>query len=539
MKTQREDGSDAAGSSSGSLQTGPGPGKQTLTGAAAFGAGAPAGAAPVQRQVAGGAIAAPGSAVTGADATATPAVAPGAAMADDIAQVKQAIDAATWDGALKLLDGHAQLHDVVTILSQLAGTGHLAKLAANATGATPRVASAIDTVTNHKVDSAKVAADASDGDKADLAAFADLRRWPELLPHATRDKDHQITVKKGTPATKKGKDVVAAVQNSAVVPDVAKPTIDVKQQQMVNYIAATRDQLPDLLSAKYGNAKGGGGVGYMYGGKDASKPTDVKAAGTDKPSLQKKWVWEEVGSEGGASSVNTYDGMDVTYGKGFAAGGAVESMLQLLFAKDPAVKDMFLDAGVTIDKGKWQVVNTALGAIEDDKNALHLFEVNPKLLSIFVTMAEDPKHAQTNLDVQWEQLGKGAGKIPDYAKDWDELPTKLCVHLKHWLPGYAWVANDYSATAGDTLAIVKRFGHLMVAAEGSTQKSGALLVDGGKTAWGTVSHLKTLAKGAGFTALSGAATLTTITKEQLDTDKANAGKLLFPAGKGEYYVVDG
>ena len=45
--------------------------------------------------------------------------------------------------------------------------------------------------------------------------------------------------------------------------------------------------------------------------------------------------------------------------------------------------------------------------------------------------------------------------------------------------------------------------------------------------------------GAGFTALSGAATLTAITKEQLDTDKANAGKLLFPAGKGEYYVVDG
>jgi hypothetical protein len=199
------------------------------------------------------------------------------------------------------------------------------------------------------------------------------------------------TIKKGTAATKKGKEVTPAVQNSAVVPDVDKPTLEAKHKAVVAYIAAWRDQLPDRLSEKYGGAKGGGGIGYMYGGKDPSKPTEVKAGGTEKEALQKKWVWEEVGSEGGASSVNTYDGMDVTFGKGFAAGGGLEPMLSKLFAKDAAAKDMFLDAGLALIDGKWQMVNTDLGAIEDGKNALRLFEVNPKLLSIFVTMAEDPK----------------------------------------------------------------------------------------------------------------------------------------------------
>lgn len=361
------------------------------------------------------------------------------------------------------------------------------------------------------------------------------RDWPTVLPHANRDKDHQITIKKGAPADKAKKTPV--VQNTANVPEIAKPELDDAKQKIVKTIADHRAALPDLLSAKYGGAKGKGGIGYMYGGKDGGKPSSVQKGGTDKASLQEKWVWEEVGSEGGASSVNTYDGMDVTFGKGFAGAGNVGSLLTKLFAKDAEIKNLFLDAGVTIAGGQWQLVNTDLGAIEDGDNALRLFEVNPQLLSVFVSMAEDPKFAQTNLDTQWDQLKQGAGNIPAYAKDWEELPTKLAIHLKHWLPGYAWVANDYAATAGDTLAIVKRFGSLMVAKEKTATKSGALHVDGGKTAWGTVSHLKVLAKGAGFTALAGAAQLVTISKEDLDTDTQYAGKLLFPAGKDQYYVV--
>jgi hypothetical protein len=531
MKAHQGSGNADVGSSRSASQAGATPGKRTLTEAIDSGAST---APPVQRKAEGAASETTTTAAAASETAPTAA----AARAADIAQLKQAIDAATWDAALKLLDGKPQLRDVLAILAELAPTGHLDKLAAGATGASPRIAGAIDTAKNHKVGTA-VPADASDADKLDLQAFADLRRWPELLPHAGRDKDHQISIKKGTAATNKGKETIAAVQNSAVVPDVAKPALEAKQQAMIAYIAAHREQLPDLLSEKHGGAKGGGGIGYMYGGKDPSKPSEVKAGGAGDEALRKKWVWEEVGSEGGASSVNTYDGMDVTFGKGFAAGGAVESMLSLLFAKDPAAKDLFLDAGITIDKGQWQMVNTDLGAIEDGKNALRLFEVNPRLLSIFVSMAEDPKHAQTNLDVQWEQLKKGAGMIPEYAKAWDELPTKLCLHLRHWLPGYAWVNNDYSATQGDTLAIVKRFGNIMVTREGTKQKSGALLVDGGKTHWGTVSHLKTLAKGAGFTALSGAAALETITREQLDTETKYDGKLLFPAGKDQYYVVAG
>src|SRR5204863_318626 len=82
----------------------------------------------------------------------------------------------------------------------------------------------------------------------------------------------------------------------------------------------------------------------------------------DKGAKNEKWVWEEVGSEGGASSVNTYDNMHVTLGKGFAAGGALEAVLKTLFAKDAEVKNQFLDAGLALDaKSQWPAVNTVAG----------------------------------------------------------------------------------------------------------------------------------------------------------------------------------
>src|SRR5204863_8612 len=161
---------------------------------------------------------------------------------------------------------------------------------------------------------------------------------------------------------------------------------------IVDYVRLRRDALPDLLSAKYGGVPGKAGIGYMYGGKNPQKPTSVKDAEKkpdDKGAKNEKWVWEEVGSEGGASSVNTYDNM-------------------------------------------------------------------------------------------------------------------------HVRPGYSWGKNDYYRSKGDMAAIVKRLAELMLSKEGTTQKGGALMVDGGKTAWGTVSHLHTCDGGAGFSALSGAATLKTI-----------------------------
>jgi hypothetical protein len=236
--------------------------------------------------------------------------------------------------------------------------------------------------------------------------------------------------------------------------------------------------------------------------------------------------------------VNTYDDLNVTLGHGFGAAGGLQQMLNALFARDAAARDAFLDAGVALDGAQWLLVDTERGGVEVGTNALRLLQVDPKLLSVFVTIAEDPQHAQANADTQFNELLKGGGKIPDYANEWKEWPTRLAMHLAHWLPAYSWKMNDYSQTNGELIEIVKRFGSLMVQRDSTQQANGALLVDGAKKTFGVVLHLKTLAKGEGFRALAGAAKLETISKEQRSSDAQWSGKLLFPAGGDSYYVID-
>lgn len=354
--------------------------------------------------------------------------------------------------------------------------------------------------------------------------------WPDL-PRAQRDAKHEITVKKGTPA--KGK--TPAVQNVAVVPDVAKPTLDGKQQAIVDQIKKNRDALPDLLSGTpAAGATGSAGVGYMYGGKNPGKPTSVKAGGTDPKSTREKWIWEEVGGEGGSSSINTWDNMHVTYGKGFAASTTLPGVLNALFAKDPAAKAMLEDVGVALDGSEWMVVNTDLGAVEVGMNALRLLETSPKLLSVLITIGEDPAHAQVNLDVQWAKVMAAAGKYPAYAETWSETAFKVGFHMAHWLPAYGWGSVDYKPTGGDILKIVKTFAK---ATAGRTQPNGAYLVP---AQWGLVTHLRSFGGGAGLRAIesSGATAPVTIDKEKTTKDAAWKDKILIPDGKDAFRVLD-
>lgn len=242
-------------------------------------------------------------------------------------------------------------------------------------------------------------------------------------------------------------------------------------------------------------------------------------------------VFEEVGSEGGASSINTYDGMDLTYGKGFAL-TTLPGVLNALFAKDPSTNDLLMDAGMTLDQGKWLVVNTELGAIEEGMSALRLLEVDPKLLSLFITMGEDPKYAQTNLDVQWAMVMTASGKYPAYAETWSENAFKTGFHMAHWLPGFGWGRVDYGPTGADILKIVKTFAK---AAAGKEKPNGAFLVP---AMWGLQSHLMKFGGGAGLTALTAASgAAVAIDAGKVETDVAWKGSILIPEGKGTYRVL--
>jgi hypothetical protein len=178
------------------------------------------------------------------------------------------------------------------------------------------------------------------------------------------------------------------------------------------------------------------------------------------------------------------------------------------------------------------MVNTDLGAVEEGTNALRLLEVNPKLLSLLITIGEDPKHAQINLDVQWAKVMASSGKYPAYASTWSEAAFKIGFHLAHWLPAYGWGVVDYSSTGGDILKIVKTFAK---ASAGAAKPNGAYVVP---AMWGLLSHLTTFGGGAGLTALRAAAgTPVTIPAGSAGTDTAWSGKLLVPDGKGTYLAL--
>jgi len=374
---------------------------------------------------------------------------------------------------------------------------------------------------------------------AGVDAFAEVLDWPTLLPRAGRNATHAITIKKGTAAKKQGKLVTPAVQNTAVVPAIPMPHLDKKQQAIIEYVKMKRAALPDRLTGTaFAGKAGGGGIGYMYGGRNPGAPTSVKAAGTDDKAKHEKWIWEEVGSEGGASSINTYDtdasGSDnVTFGMGFAK-STLPSLLKALFAKDPEIKKALLDAGLALDGSKWLIVNTDLGAVEEGTDALRLLEVNTKLLSLLMNIGEDPKHAQTNLDVQWAAVMAGGGKYPQYAATWSsENAFKIAFHMAHWLPAYSWASVDYSPTDGDILKIVKTFAK---AAAGKAAANGVYLVP---ARWGLLSHLAKFGAGKGLTELKTAAgDPVAIENGKEKTDPAYSDKLLIPEDRGKYLVLD-
>jgi hypothetical protein len=179
-------------------------------------------------------------------------------------------------------------------------------------------------------------------------------------------------------------------------------------------------------------------------------------------------------------------------------------------------------------------VNTDLGAVEEGDNALRLLQVNTKLLSLLISMAEDPKHAQTNLDVQWEKVMATAGKYPDYAASWSENAFKIGFHMAHWLPAYSWTYKDYKPTGGDILKIVKTFTKAM----SSVQANDAYVA---QAKWGLLSHLGKFGGGAGLTALTAATgDAVVIEAGKLGTDPQWKGKILILDDKTKktYRVLD-
>src|SRR5262249_29997795 len=144
---------------------------------------------------------------------------------------------------------------------------------------------------------------------------------------------------------------------------------------------------------------------------------------SDRDAKIKRVVWEEVKYEGESSAINAYDSQILTWGRGFGArAGLLPEVMEVLF-KNNAAAETFLSYGVDFlareaEQG-YRVVNLRTGAIETGVDALRLIQTDPRLLGVFVKIAEDPRYSQQVADAQWEVVAKNAGDVPSYASGWD------------------------------------------------------------------------------------------------------------------------
>jgi hypothetical protein len=210
------------------------------------------------------------------------------------------------------------------------------------------------------------------------------------------------------------------------------------------------------------------GPGYIY-----SDPTrDIKIDVEGKNDIEKKVnqiIYNELMKEGSWSSINTYDGEIFTWGKGFAATGALNVVLDELLKVDPKYLAMFRQVGIDVVGGRLQVLGDD-GKVYADKKGDYAgakqIQKSVQLQSFFIELGEKKEFREDVAKAQYRAIMKTAGKWPAYVVDqaagkfadsWDEASVAMLAHLSHWLSAGSWSHTDYSSTKGDMASVIYKF----------------------------------------------------------------------------------
>jgi hypothetical protein len=310
-----------------------------------------------------------------------------------------------------------------------------------------------------------------------------IKGWTQSLPAARRSAGEQITVT--FYATEKPPE--------ASNDSIGLMNLNDEQKCLINTIKHNRGAVETgmLELQRYRTIIGGKRIfqfGYVYQGQTPQEPSAIKsipANTTDRQSKVKRIVWEELKHEGETSAINAYDSQLLTWGRGFGArAGLLPLVMEILF-KDQAVAEAFVSYGVDFiakekEKG-YRVVNLKTGGVETGADALRLIQTDPRLLGIFVKIAEDPKYSQKVADAQWEVVAKNAGNVPAYAHRWDDRWIALVSHISHWWPVTGWRGKErvVSYSGSNTIKdLLLKWGRKAASAP---KPSGALVVGNADT----------------------------------------------------------
>jgi hypothetical protein len=202
--------------------------------------------------------------------------------------------------------------------------------------------------------------------------------------------------------------------------------------------------------------------------RTASPSGDI--VGSTDPKKVAQWqLWQDISDEGDPSSMNTYDRPDianVTWGRGFAtSGGQLQTMMTRLFSIDPQARDLFYNAGITLEGNDFVVVDIAGHYKAKGRAAQRLIEFDQRLVSLFVNLAQGTfvsdgeKHRQAVLDVQFERFTSrgGTADIPSFALKWTRQARALVGHNIH-LGGVTW--NSFKDINGDLKSAIKKIAEI-------------------------------------------------------------------------------
>ncbi|HKQ77865.1 MAG TPA: hypothetical protein VJ810_29475 [Blastocatellia bacterium] len=367
----------------------------------------------------------------------------------------------------------------------------------------------------------------------------DVNKWPQLLQAVKRAQKEQITV------TFHEKEKAPTASNQSF----GKQRLSEEQKCLLSGIKRKRGEIATnmLKLQRYRTIINGRRIlqyGYVYLGKTPLEPSLIKAISpdaSDRDSKIKSVVWEELKHEGETSAINAYDSQILTWGRGFGArAGLLPEVMEILF-KDPAVVEAFRSYGIDYiarekEKG-YRVVNLRNGAVETGADALRLIQTDPKLLGVFVKIAEDPSYSQQVADAQWEIVSRNAGDVPSYASGWDDRWIALVSHITHWWPATGWRGKEKVASYASIKTIKELltcFGRKAAAAN----PSGALIIANADT----ITNFKRWGDGVAWEAISTISSYPIpFTQGQLvdakNTQFRNLVCILAPGG-ASYYFFD-
>ncbi len=252
----------------------------------------------------------------------------------------------------------------------------------------------------------------------------------------------------------------------------ASETISDEDRAKLKEIAAKRPAVLDSELARLGSrvkkwVPYGGTEGWQYAGN--SRAAKVPGGQSDRLlRLAAEELYTGPSLEAYFNAIVTYDGT-LSIGAGFADSEAAEYVHRWL-AKDPAARAALLGAGFAVSAHREFLAIDNDGSIVTGGAAKKFLrsKENGDILDYLSGLMEQPGSADKAMDAQMSLLEEDfideiTSGLRSAMMGWPDDAVRAGMHMSYWDPAGGPIKNpnDFSATGGDPIAMVKMFGKNM------------------------------------------------------------------------------